>query len=461
MPPPWSAGRRNWLAAPDSPEPRHHAYAAFRVPAYRRFLAGSLLMQLGTAGQTLAIGWEIYTRTNDAFALGLVGLVQAVPMFLLTLPAGYLADVFDRRKLLILSLLGTSLTSLALAAFSYAAGSITLMYVLLFFDSAFLRLGWPARAALLPLLVPESLFENAVKWRTSLGQISGMAGPGLAGFIIAWSLPAAYLVSAAGTLVFMVILTTLHVRDEPGSAPGRMLAQLGEGLRFVWTQKLLLGAISLDLFAVLLGGAVYLLPIFARDIIDLSGTGLTPEKALGYLRAAPAAGAMVTALLLAHLPPIRKAGRTMLLAVGGFGAATIVFGFSRNLWLSLGVLALTGAFDNVSVVVRHTLVVLRTPNAMRGRVSAVSAIFIGSSNELGGFESGLVARWFGPVVSVVSGGVGTLLVTLGWTGLFPGLRRFGRLTSQPEAQVREPDRPGAGAPVRRRGERNDESTNDE
>ena len=192
------------------------------------------------------------------------------------------------------------------------------------------------------------------------------------------------------------------------AAPGRMWRQVAEGVGFVWRKKVLLGAISLDMFGVLLGGATYLLPIYARDLIAPAGTGLSPEETLGYLRAAPAAGALVMALVLAHTPPFRKAGRTMLLAVAGFGAATIVFGLSTNLWLSIAALAMTGALDNVSVVVRHTMVQLSTPNEMRGRVSAVNAIFIGSSNELGGFESGAVAHFFGPVVSVVSGGIGTL-----------------------------------------------------
>lgn len=419
---------------PTARPPRHDAYAAFRVPAYRRFLFGSLLMQMGTAAQTVAIGWEMYSRTDDPLSLGLIGLVQAVPMLLLTLPAGYLADVFDRRRLMILSMLGTSITSLALAAFSHAEGSIAWMYVLLFLDSCALRLGWPARSALLPLLVPRGVFENAVKWRTSLGQISQVVGPAIGGFIIAWSIPAAYVLSAVSTLAFMAVLISIQIPAQSKGQPGRMLAQIGEGLRFVWVQKLLLGTISLDLFAVLLGGAVYLLPIFARDLIDLSGTGLSPEQALGWLRASPAAGALVMALVLAHLPPIRRAGWTMLLAVAGFGAATVVFGLSTSLWLSLAMLFLTGVFDNVSVVVRHTLVQLTTPDSKRGRVSAVNAVFISSSNELGGFESGLVAAWLGPVVSVVSGGVGTIAVVAAWAGLFPRLRRLGSLA---EIQVQE------------------------
>ncbi|MCG3178569.1 MAG: Enterobactin exporter EntS [Phycisphaerae bacterium] len=416
------------------PQPviRHDAYAALRIPAFRRLLLGGQIVSIGASAQSLAIGWEMYARTNEPLALGLVGLVQAIPMLLLTLPAGYLADISDRRRLMVVSMVLTSATSLGLAAFSYFHGSIWMMYVLLFLDSCAMRLGWPARSALLPLVVPADAFENAIKWRTSLGQISGMVGPAIGGFIIAWSVPAAYVISAATTILFVFLLLSLHVPAGTRAAPGRMLRRVAEGVGFVWRRKMLLGAISLDMFGVLLGGAVYLLPIFARDILAPGG-GLSPERALGYLRAAPAAGALVMALVLAHAPPLRKAGRTMLLAVAGFGAATIVFGLSRNLWLSIAMLALTGALDNISVVVRHTLVQLATPNEMRGRVSAVNAMFISSSNELGGFESGAVAHFFGPVVSVVSGGIGTVAVVVAWAGLFPSLRKVGRLTEQEHA----------------------------
>jgi len=296
-------------------------------------------------------------------------------------------------------------------------------------------MGWPARTALLPALVPLEAFENAVKWRTSLGQIAGMIGPVVGGFVLAWWIPAAYLISAASEVLFMIILGSLAIGPTARAPRGRMLPQVAEGMQFVWGNKLLLGTISLDMFAVLLGGSVFLLPIYARDIIDLSRLGLTAEQSLGWLRAAPAAGALIMALTLAHLPPIRNAGRTLLLAVAGFGIATIVFGLSRNFWLSMAMLLLTGVFDNISVVIRHTLVQVITPDRMRGRVSAVNAIFIGSSNELGGFESGLVARWFGAVTSVVSGGIGTLFIVLVWAGLFPRLRRFGAFTEvQPGAK---------------------------
>ncbi|MEE2872294.1 MAG: MFS transporter [Candidatus Latescibacterota bacterium] len=408
---------------------KHDPYSSLRFQRFRRFLIASALVRMGTAAQGLAIGWEMYDRTGQALSLGMVGLVQAIPMLLFTLPAGYLADVFDRRKLMMLSLAGATLTSLGLAVFSWYQFPTTWMYALLFLDSSLLRIGSPAQRAITPLLVPDELFENAAKWSTSLMQITGIAGPAIGGFVIAFNIQAAYVLSAFSSLGFILFLTTMTLPPAPRSEHGNMFGQIAEGLRYVHDQKLLLGAISLDLFAVLLGGAVYLLPIFARDIIDLETVGLSPEAALGWLRAAPAVGACIIALLMAYLPPIRHAGRTLLLCVAGFGAATIVFGLSQNFWLSLVMLALTGAFDNVSMVIRRVISQMSTPNQMRGRVQAVTAIFVGSSNEIGGFESGVVAQVFTPVISVISGGIGTLLVVASWTGLFPSLRKLGSLSS--------------------------------
>jgi len=410
----------------DKPAEAHDPYAALRIPAFRRLLIGGQFVMIGTAGQSVAIGYEMYQRTKDPLALGLVGLVQAIPMLVLTLPSGYLADVLDRRKLIVASMILTSATSVGLAAFSYWQGPIAVMYLLLFFDSCALRLGWPARSALMPLIVPASAFENSVKWRTSLGRLSAMVGPAVGGFIVAWSTPAAYLISAASTVGMIFVLLSIDVPQGRRVPPGNMLRRVREGIHFVWAKKVVLGAISLDLFAVLLGGAVFLLPLYAEEYVPPI-LGMSTAQSLGWLRAAPAAGALVTALILAHMPPMRKAGRTLLLAVAGFGAATIVFGLSRNFWLSMAMLAMTGAMDNISVVVRHTLVQLSTPNEMRGRVSAVNSMFITGSNELGGFESGLVGKLFNPVVSVVSGGVGTIVVVLAWARLFPSLAKVGRL----------------------------------
>ncbi|MEM6312997.1 MAG: MFS transporter, partial [Planctomycetota bacterium] len=348
-------------------------YAAFAIPAYRAYLSGSVLMQIGTAGQALAIGFEVYTRTEEALSLGWVALMQALPMLLLTLPAGVLADRVDRRKIMLFGLTGATLTSIGLGLLSYFEGPIGWMYFLLFMDSVFIRTAWPARAALLPMIVPRDMFENAVKWRSSSGQLASLIGPAVGGFVLAWSIPATYFLAACTSTTFFILLTRLRVDTRPPAMANPkglagVITDLREGLGFVWRRKILLGTISLDLFAVLLGGAVYLLPIYATDIL---GVG---ERGLGLLGAAPAAGALCMAVTLAYLPPLRRAGPTMLLAVAGFGVATIVFGLSTNFFLSLAMLFLTGVFDNISVVVRHTLVQLATPDHMRGRVSAVSAV---------------------------------------------------------------------------------------
>ncbi|HEY3376743.1 MAG TPA: MFS transporter [Armatimonadota bacterium] len=416
--------------------PIHDPYAAFRVPYVWRYLLGTTLVQIGMGAQALAMGWDIYQRTGQPLSLGLVGGVQALPMLLLSLPAGYLADRFDRRKLIALCLCGVALCSLGLAWVSYTRGSITLMYLLLLLDATFMTLERPAGAAILPSLVPLSVLENAMKWRMSMFQVSSMAGPALGAAILVWSVPAAYVTNALFALVFIGLLLSLRLQASPAAAGDMSLATVLAGVRFVWSRKVVLATISLDLFAVLLGGAVYLLPVYAKDILHVGASGL------GWLRAAPAVGAFCTAVLLAHLPPMRKAGRAMLLAVAGFGLATIVFGLSRNFLLSWAMLFLTGAMDNVSVVVRHTLIQLLTPDAMRGRVSAVNNIFIGSSNEVGGFESGMVAQAFGPTASVVVGGIGTLLVVALWTATFPHLRRFGSLSIMPAEEA-----PSQGAPI--------------
>ncbi|MBM3278245.1 MAG: MFS transporter [Candidatus Handelsmanbacteria bacterium] len=407
---------------------RHDPYAAFRHRNYTMFMAGAMLAQIGGGGQGLAIGWELYQRTGQPLALGMAGLAQALPMIVLTPLAGYLADRFDRKHLLILSILGGALMSAALALLSVLEGPLWMIYALLALNASVLTLGRPARVAILPLLVPREIFENAVAWRTSAMQVSAVTGPALGGLIIAFSVPAAYLASAASAGLFALLLALLHLPPAEKTARGVIWSQLVAGVHFVRGQKLILAAISLDLFAVLLGGATYLLPVYATDVLKVG------EKGLGLMQAAPAVGALLTALLLAHRPPMQRAGRTLLLAVAGFGVATILFGLSTNIYLSLFALFLTGVCDNVSVVVRHTLIQLLTPDAMRGRVAAVNGIFIGSSNELGGFESGLVAQAFSPVVSVVSGGIGCLLVVGATAIASPQLRRFTSFSEAVEAQ---------------------------
>jgi len=409
----------------DQPEPpaeeRHDPYAAFRVRDYRLYAFGSIIAFIGHQIQGVAIGWEIYERTGAALSLGLVGGVQAIPLLLLALPAGHLADVFNRRNIIILSQFLAASCSLGLAALSYCEGPISGMYLLLLLNSTVVTLGRPARQALLPQLVPAEIFSNAMTWNSSLFQVASVVGPALGGFVILVSIPLAYVIDAIFRLVFMALMFGLKPRKPKRDGEGLSLTSFLAGVDYVWKRKVILSAISLDMFAVLLGGAVYLLPIFAKDILEVG------EWGFGWLRAAPGVGAFCMALLLAHLPPIKRAGRALLLGVAAFGVATIIFGISRSFWLSMAMLFLTGAFDNISVVVRHTLVQMLTPDEMRGRVSAVNSVFIGSSNELGGMESGLTAEWLGVVWSVVVGGIGTIGVVGLTAWLCPSIRKFGSL----------------------------------
>lgn len=409
--------------------PKQDPYAAFRVPNYRLFVLGWFFASLGTRIQSVAIAWEMYERTGEALSLGLVGLAQALPTMLLALPAGYLADRFERPRLVMISLLAMTVTSLSLATLSYLNGSINWMYILLMLDAAAVMIGRPARVALLPQLVPNHALANAITWNTSLMQISGVIGPALGGFIIIASVPLAYVVTALSSLFFVIMLSRFEFEPDVKEGDPPSLQTLVAGIKFVWSTRIILTTISLDLFAVLLGGAVYLLPIYAKDILFVDEVGFS------WLRAAPAVGAFLMAIALIYLPPIKRAGWALLLTIAAFGVATIIFGISKSFWLSWAMLFLTGAFDNVSMVIRHTLQQLITPNQMRGRVSAVASIFVGASNELGGLESGLVAHWFTPVISVVSGGIGTIIVVLGAGWLSPQLRAFGRLDEAKEAKI--------------------------
>ncbi len=407
---------------------RDGPYAVFRIASYRDYTLGSLATRIGTRLQSVAMGWDVYQRTGEPLALGLVGLIQVIPAILLALPAGWLADRFDRRRIILLSLAGMTLTSAGLALQSYAGAPIATLYILLFIDAIAGTMGRPARTAILPRIVPRALFPRAVTWNFTLFQLAAVVGPGIGGFVVAWSIPAAYAIAAISSALFAVVVLRLpadcgvpEVEAQSQQQGGSTLSTLFDGVRYVWRTRVLLAILSLDMFAVLLGGAVFLLPIFAEDILQVGATGL------GWLHAAPAAGALLTALVMTHLPPLPRAGRALLLCVAGFGLATIIFGFSTSLPLSLVMLFFTGAFDQVSMVVRHTMVQLITPDSMRGRVSAVNGVFVSTSNELGGFESGLIAHWFGPVVSVVSGGIGTILVVLATTIASRQLRGFGSL----------------------------------
>ncbi len=399
----------------------HDPYAALRYRDCRLYMIGWVVAIVGAQVQSVAIGWELFRRTHSPMALGWVGLVQAAPVMLLSIPAGQLADRVDRRKIIIFTQSCAALCSVGLALLSIEQGSIAVMYGLLGVGAVFQALGWPARSALITQTVPTEHFGNATTWSSSGFQVASVAGPALGGLILLKSVPAAYLLDAACQAAFAIFLGMLALRPALRSSEPANWRTVSAGIRFVQDHPMILAIITLDLFAVLLGGATYLLPQFADAILHVGAAGF------GWLRAAPAIGAFVMAMVLAHRPPMKRAGRALLVAVAGFGVATIVFGLSKNFWLSLLMLGLTGAFDNVSVVVRHTLVQVLTPDEMRGRVSAVNNIFIGASNELGGFESGATARFFGPIASVVGGGIGTIGVVLAVMFVWPEVRRFGSL----------------------------------
>lgn len=423
----------------------HDPYAALRIRGYWFYSLGWLFSVIGQQVQSVAVQWQVFQRmpstSSGALALGLVGGVQALPVILLALPAGQLADRFDRRKIVMLSMLFSAIFSAGLALVAHADGPVWSIYLLLGLGATAQAAGWPARSALLPQIVPGEVFANAATWNSTSFQVASVAGPALGGFIVAITRTGAYVIDASCSLAFFAFLLMLSVRPQERSREPVTFRSLLAGVRFVWQTKVILGAITLDLFAVLLGGATYLLPVFAKDVLHVGVVGF------GWLKAAPAIGAFVMAMAIAHLPPMKRAGAAMLWSVAGFGAATLVFGLSRWFPLSFFMLALTGAFDNVSVVVRHTLVQMLPPERMRGRVSAVNNVFIGASNEIGGLESGVTAWGFGkalgPVLgavgSVIMGGIGSIVVVSVVAMLWPPLRKFGSLVDvRPIEQDAEP-----------------------
>jgi MFS family permease len=407
-------------------ERTHDPLAALRSPAYQRLLCGTVLASIGTEMQSVVVGWELYQRTGSAAALGLVGLVQIVPVLLLSLPAGHAADRYQRQLLVVVSqsLMASASLGLALLSCLHFQGVVPLIYLCLLLTGISQAFNSPARWALVSQVVPESDLANAITWNSSGWQMASVLGPALGGLILDLTGRAVSALAVAGccSLCCAALVGPIRGRSIKRLREPLSLNSLVAGIRFVRNTPPILATITLDLFAVLLGGATALLPIYAQDILQVGPGGL------GLLRAAPSLGALVMAMALAFRPPLRRAGRTLLIAVAGFGLATIVFGLSRNFPLSLAALAFTGALDNISVVVRGTLVQVLTPDAMRGRVSAVNAIFISSSNQLGAFESGSTAYWFGPVLSVVGGGIGTILMVLAVMVIWPEVLRLGSLS---------------------------------
>jgi MFS family permease len=402
---------------------QHDPLAAMKCRDYRLFTIGRVVLFTGGQMQTVALGWELYERTNSAMALGGIGLAQVLPMIALTLITGHVADKNDRKKITLFAMLLLMFCSLTLAVISYYQGAVFLIYACLLLTGvarAFLK---PAGDALMWQLIPMSAFTNAATWNSSSFQLASVIGPALGGLSIALfkSATGVYILAALAALSCFFLTAAIKPQKTNFKKEPISLKTLAAGAEFVWNNQLILAAITLDLFAVLLGGAVALLPVFAKDILHVG-----PVE-LGYLQAAPSIGALIMAALLVYLPPIRKAGPALLWSVVGFGIVTIIFGLSRWVWLSLLMLALSGALDSISVVIRHTLVQIRTPDHLRGRVAAINSVFISASNELGGFESGLTAALFGPVLSVVGGGIGTILVVVATAAIWPEIRKLGAL----------------------------------
>jgi MFS family permease len=408
-----------------SPPSSHDPYRALRFRDFRLFLAGRFIVTLGEQMLTVAIGWELYNRTHSALALGFIGLAQIVPVLLFSLPAGQIADRFNRKSIVLITQSVMGLAAVFLAFLSAEQGAIPLVYgtlALLGFATAFYE---PASTSLVSQTVPEEVLANAATWSSSSWQFAAVTGPALGGVAIAVTGHATvvYVLDAAACAIYLGLLFFLNSKQANYAREATSLRSLAAGVGFVWRTKIILATITMDLFAVLLGGATTLLPIYAENILHVGPIGL------GWLRAAPAMGAVVMALSLAHLPPFKKAGWTLLLAVAGFGIATVVFGVSRWFPLSLAMLVALGGLDNISVVVRSTLLLLRTPDEMRGRISAVNSVFVGSSNQLGGFESGLAAAIFGPTLAVVGGGIGTILIVIAVGLIWPEVRQLGRLVA--------------------------------
>ncbi len=419
-----------------SPQPRR-GLEAFASRDFRRYQLARVAVILGAEAQSVAVAWQVYSITHRAIDLGYTGLALFLPGLIFLLPAGHAADRFDRRHVIMTCYALQCICTAALVVLARNnSQSILAIYSVLFFVGTGRAFSGPASSALIPHLVPETHFVNAVTWGGAIFQLANITGPALGGLMFTFPLthfvPDSRLEGAGivyvftlGTLGwFLVLVSTLSAR--PGRMEHRDLSMkvLLAGFQYVRRAPMLLGSFSLDLFVVLLGGATALMPIFAHEILQQGPRGL------GMLRAAPAAGAVAMSLVMARFPLRRRAGRWLFICVAIFGAATVVFGLSRTLWLSLASLAVAGAADTISVIIRGSLLQLATPPEMRGRVSAVNSLFIGASNELGEFESGLTAQWWGAVRATVIGGLGSLAVAGLWATIFPSLRKADELTAE-------------------------------
>jgi MFS family permease len=404
--------------------PNHDPYAALRYPNYRRLILGYSTTTVAREAQIVVVGWQVYAVTNDPLSLGLIGLSEALPFIAVALYAGHIADRANRRAIAIIGTIGIALSVVALLAFTLmpsmlAAHRIWPIYAVIFASGIARSFTRPAVSALSAELIPREIYPSAVAWRSSTWQFSAILGPALGGLLYGFAGPAwsyaVVLVLTVGSIVAFVMID-----HESKTIPDTDLSvgeSLKMGLRFLWSQPVLLSAMTLDLFSVLFGGATALLPVFAK-ILHVGPEGL------GVLRAAPAIGSLIIGIYIAHRPPFRRAGVTLFTAVAVFGLCMIAFALSRDFWLSFALLTLSGVADNISVLIRGTLLQTLTPTELLGRVSAVNQIFIGSSNEIGAFESGVAARLLGTVPSVIFGGVMTLVVVAVIASVSRPLRRM-------------------------------------
>ena len=413
--------------------------AAFAYRDFRRYQLARVMVIMGAEAQAVAVAWQVYEITHRAIDLGYTGLVLFLPGLLFLLPAGHVADRYDRREVILVCYVLQILCTLTLLIFAlHGLHKVGPIFAVLFLIGSGRAFSGPASSALLPHLVSSKDFVNAITWGATVFQIANIAGPAVGGLLYTLPLkgrlygaPIVFFFTLVTGICFVLMISSLHVR--PGRMEHRAISAdvILAGFRYVWNSRLLLGSISLDLFVVLLGGATALLPIFAHDLLR------TGPQGLGALRAAPALGALAVSVWLTFRPVLRRPGVLMFLGVAIYGTATVTFGLSRNLLLSLAALMVVGASDMVSVVIRSSMLQLATPGSMRGRVSAVNSLFVGASNELGEFESGVTAQWWGAVRAVVAGGLGALAITGIWSVLFPGLRNIDQLTEESLMQVEE------------------------
>jgi MFS family permease len=419
------------LRMPDAPS--IDPIASLRHRGYLIFLIGSVISNVGNQMRTITVGWEVFKRTGDQRYLAYIGLTLALPVILLALPSGAAADRYSRRSIIMIAQLGLAASGLGLAWASAWGVSLPWTFVFLLATASFRALGWPASTAIVKGLVPDHVFPNAAMWRSTVFQIAATVGPLLGGVLLAHYSPAViYLIDAMSSLALVGALLAVHPAPQTRAVEPNSWRSVVDGIRFLNKHPVVWSTMILDMVAVLFGGVTALLPVFADKILNVGETGF------GWLRAMPSLGAIVMSLMLAMRPPFRYAGRSLLGAVIVFGVATIVFGVSTSFPLSLASLFVLGAADAISVVIRATVLQLMTPDSMRGRVSAVSAIFIGTSNEMGEVESGYAAHYLGTVRSVVFGGCMTL-ATVAWVSAqWPALRRLGRLDELAPPEPAEP-----------------------